>query len=88
MVDVLNGWERREKPAMLQRRFTFDSYAQTRAFLDALAKLSELHDRHPQNISFGSTYANITLEAADGVALTTRDEDFAAQIVALSESLE
>lgn len=88
MADVMNGWERREKPAMLQRRFTFDGYAQTRAFLDALAKLSEQHGRHPQNISFGSTYANITLEAADGVALTASDENFAMQIAALSESRE
>ena len=36
MADTLHGWERRDKPPTLFRRFAFERYAQTRAFLDAL----------------------------------------------------
>ena len=36
----LSGWERREQPPFLYRRFQFDAYQQTRAFLDQLAELS------------------------------------------------
>lgn len=86
MTESLQGWERRDKPATLHRRFTFDGYRQTRAFLDAVAALSELAGRHPQNISFGTTYANITLEAADAAGFSDSEEHFAAQIGALTES--
>jgi 4a-hydroxytetrahydrobiopterin dehydratase len=85
MVDLLDGWERRGKPAMLVRRFIFENYAQTRAFLAALWQLSEAHGRHPQNISFGTTYANITLEADEGESFSEDQRQFAAQIAALAE---
>lgn len=85
MTDLLDGWERRDKPATLARRFTFNGYAQTRAFLAALAQLSEALGRHPQNISFGTTYANITLEAEDGEGFSESDRQFAARIAALAE---
>jgi 4a-hydroxytetrahydrobiopterin dehydratase len=37
-----------------------------RDFLDALAALSEETGVHPQNINFGTTYVNVTLEGAEG----------------------
>jgi pterin-4a-carbinolamine dehydratase len=84
MADLPEGWEARGKPPTLFRRFAFERYADTRAFLDALAALSEETGIHPQNINFGSTYVNITLEAADGVGLTEADQALAARINALS----
>ena len=66
MIDDFQGWERRDEPPTLFRRFAFAQYAQTRAFLDALSALSEEIQRHPQNINFGTTYVNITIGAADG----------------------
>jgi len=84
MADLPEGWEARGKPPTLFRRFGFERYADTRAFLDALAELSEETGIHPQNINFGSTYVNITLEAGDGVALTEADLALAARINALS----
>lgn len=84
MAEMPEGWEARGKPPTLFRRFAFERYADTRDFLDALAALSEDTGIHPQNISFGATYANVTLEAADGVALTEADYSLAARINDLS----
>ncbi|MBX6419807.1 MAG: 4a-hydroxytetrahydrobiopterin dehydratase [Nevskia sp.] len=85
MTDWLDGWQRCGKPATLTRRFTFEGYAQTRAFLAALAQLSETLGRHPQNISFGTTYANITLEAENGADFSESEKQFAARIASLAE---
>ena len=80
MGEMPEGWETRGKPPTLFRRFTFDSYAETRKFLDALAELSEETGTHPQNINFGTTYVNITLEAADGKDLTETEHALATRI--------
>jgi 4a-hydroxytetrahydrobiopterin dehydratase len=80
VAELPEGWETSGKPPSLFRRFAFGSYADTRAFLDALAALSEETGIHPQNINFGSTYVNITLEAEDGVALTEAEHALAARI--------
>ncbi len=80
MGDLPQGWETRGKPPILFRRFEFERYAETRAFLDELAALAEETGIHPQNINFGTTYVNITLEAADGVTLTEADYALAARI--------
>ena len=86
MNETPEGWETRGKPPTLFRRFMFDNYAQTREFLDALAELSEETGTHPQNINFGTTYVNITLEAADGETLTDTDHALAARINDLGTS--
>lgn len=70
------GWESRGGQRTLFRRFRFDGYAQTRDFVDALSALTQAAGVHPQNINFGSTYVNVTLDpdaagAAD-VALAER----------------
>jgi len=85
MAEMAEGWELRGKPPTLFRRFSFERYAETRDFLDALAALTEETGIHPQNINFGTTYVNITLEAGDGVALTEADHAMAARINELSQ---
>lgn len=60
-----DGWESRGGLPTLFKRFEFESYNDTRAFLDALAELTEEAGLHPQNINFASTYVNITLDAND-----------------------
>ena len=80
MGDLPEGWETRGKPPTLFRRFTFGNYAETRTFLDALAELSEETGIHPQNINFGTTYVNITLEAEDRKALTETEHTLATRI--------
>ena len=83
MVEAPQGWEMRGKPPTLFQRFEFARYGQTRDFLDAVASLSEETGIHPQNISFGTTYVNITIEATDGVALTETEHTIAARISGL-----
>jgi len=83
MVDLPVGWEARGKPPTLFRRFEFSRYCDTRSFLDALAALSEASGRHPQNINFGATYVNVTLEAV-AEEPTGADCEFAQAIDALA----
>lgn len=66
MVELPKGWEARGKPLALFRRFEFERYSATRDFLDAMAVLSEQTGMHPQNINFGTTYVNVTLEGTEG----------------------
>jgi len=84
MAEAWEGWERRDKPPTLFRRFTFERYAQTRDFLDALAAAGQACGMHPQNINFGTTYVNLTLEAADSSRLSAAEEAFAREITALA----
>ena len=56
----MSKWEQRNRPIRLERRFEFESYEATRDFLERLGVLSELKKIFP-DISFGSTYVNITL---------------------------
>jgi pterin-4a-carbinolamine dehydratase len=89
MAEVLavpEGWEARGRPPTLFRRFEFARYGDTRVFLDALAALAEETGLHPQNINFGTTYVNITLEAGEGGVLGEAEYAFAARISALVES--
>ncbi len=85
MSDPTPGWEweERGRPPTLFRRFGFERYGATRDFLDALAALSEETGMHPQNINFGTTYVNVTLEPTDGKAIDDTVRAFAARIDAL-----
>lgn len=62
MAETSQAWESRGKEKTLFRRFSFESYSQTRDFMDALATLTEAGGAHPQNINFGSQYVNVTLD--------------------------
>lgn len=80
MADMPEGWESRGQPPVLFRRFQFARYGEIRDFLDAVAALSAETGTHPQNINFGTTYVNITLEASDGAALSEAEYTLAARI--------
>jgi len=80
MAEVPDGWEMRGQPPILFRRFGFARYGEIRTFLDAVAALSEETGMHPQNINFGTTYVNITLEASEGTALSEAEYALAARI--------
>ena len=77
-----HGWEERNRPIRLERRFEFDTYSDTRDFLDRLGTFSEDKQRFP-DISFGRTYVNITLRPLDeseGALLDDEDHAFAAGV--------
>ena len=55
-------WAKQDLPPMLSRRFEFENYAETRRFLDGVAKLAEEVGLHP-SLSFGKTYVSVTIDA-------------------------
>ena len=78
----MEGWKQKKRPECLEKRFEFESYEQTRDFLDALGDFSEKASRFP-DISFGKTYANITIrpsETNEKEEISKVDHEFATQI--------
>ena len=78
----MNNWKKRTRPICLEKRYEFSSYEETRAFLDSLSSLSETEKIFP-DISFGTTYVNITLRPDEEKGfsdVTDRDEAFASSI--------
>ena len=61
------SWNQRKRPICLEKRFEFDNYSATRDFLDKLGDHSEATQQFP-DISFGSTYVNITIRPKDDAA--------------------
>jgi pterin-4a-carbinolamine dehydratase len=82
--DPIPDWHAQQGSPLLTRRFEFASYAETRAWLDALAAWSERNGIYP-DLNFGRTYVNVTL-AARGPALTPDDLRLAAEVTALAKS--
>ncbi len=79
--NLLPRWQRQDLPPMLSRRFEFATYADTRAFLDSVAKVSEVANYYP-NLNFGKTYASVTIDA-DGKKLGPEAFALAQQVDAL-----
>ena len=78
----MEGWKQKKRPECLEKRFEFESYEKTRDFLDSLGEFSEKVSRFP-DISFGKTYANITirpLENNEKEEISKDDHEFANQI--------
>ena len=78
----MDQWQSRKRPFRLERRFEFQTYEETRDFLDRLGLLSEETKRFP-DISFGKNYVNLTIrpEEDDGeVELSSKETDFARRI--------
>ena len=74
-------WQRQDLPPMLSQRFEFANYAETRRFLDGVAKLAEEAKLYP-NLSFGKTYVSVTIDA-DGKKLGPETTALAQKIDAL-----
>ena len=78
----MEGWRQKNRPECLEKRFEFESYEETRDFLDVLGDFCEKINRYP-DISFGKTYANITIrpsENSEKKEISKIDHDFAIQI--------
>ena len=81
----MEGWRQKNRPECLEKRFEFESYEKTRDFLDALGDFSEKVNRFP-DISFGKTYANITIrpsENTENETISSIDHEFARKIDSL-----
>ena len=73
----------RQKP--VNKRYEFASYAETRDFLDQLADLSKREDYYP-NVSFGKTYANISIDDEGQAVLHQRNSPFISDMDILATS--
>ncbi len=78
------GWSWVEKPPSLFRRFTFEAYKQTRAFLDELASLSEQTGLYP-DLGFGPKHVNVTIYGPNGGTPGADEMTYAARAAALAE---
>lgn len=76
-------WQERPRPARLERRYEFETYAALSDFLDSAAGISEREGLYP-DISFGRDYVNVTIHADEGSdALEQRQRRFAGLLDAL-----
>ena len=83
----MQGWRQKKRPECLEKRFEFQSYEKNRDFLDALGDFCEKVNRFP-DISFGKTYANITIRPSEDnerLEISGDDHDFASKIDSLYE---
>ena len=69
------------RKTVLNWRFEFGSYGETRRFLDRLADLSKREDYYP-NVSFGKTYVNVSIDAEGQTQLGAREAAFIEEIKA------
>jgi pterin-4a-carbinolamine dehydratase len=86
MFDELSmpeGWRAVPTPPSLFRRFQFDSYRDTRAFLERLAALSEETGLYP-DLGFGTTHVNVTVYGTNGRPPGANEVDFASRAAALA----
>ncbi len=77
------GWRSVPTPPSLFRRFQFDRYSATRAFLERLAALSEETGLYP-DLGFGTTHVNVTIYGSGGRAPGDNEVDFASRAGALA----
>ena len=75
------AWDVQKNTKGMTRRFDFESYNETRRFLDDLAGLSERSGYYP-NLNFTRTHVNVSIES-EADALQEKDYEFAAETDAL-----
>lgn len=66
-------WKLKSKPACMEARFEFNSFASLRSFLDEIADKAEALNHHP-NISFGKEHVSVVIY---GQAESLQEVDFA-----------
>ena len=82
-LSLPEGWRAVPTPPSLFRRFQFDCYRDTRAFLERLAALSEETGLYP-DLGFGPTHVNVTLYGPSGREPGVHEADFASRAAALA----
>lgn len=74
--EVPADWRLEKRPVGLTRSFSFESYEETRVFLDQLADLSEETGYYP-NINFTRTQVNVSIQS-EADDLSDKEYSFAA----------
>ncbi|WP_297477262.1 hypothetical protein [Ferrovum sp.] len=68
---------------VLNQRFDFGTYIETKRFLDKLIGLSRRENYYP-NLSFGKTYVIVSIDAEGWAALAGRGAEFTREMEALA----
>jgi 4a-hydroxytetrahydrobiopterin dehydratase len=77
----LSGWSFKEEK--LTKRFKFENFADSLAFVNKVGEIAEAADHHP-DIKFGWGYAEIETTTHDRGGVTDHDIELAKKIVALN----
>lgn len=77
-LDKLINWRIDKKPPLMTKKFTFESYEQTRSFVNDLADLSEKTGYYP-NLTFSQSQATVSIFTDDEEELSENDFEFAYQ---------
>ena len=72
-----NGWRIDKKPPVMTKKFTFESYEETRSFVNDLADYSEETGYYP-NLTYSQTQATVTIYT-DEEELSEKEYEFANQ---------
>lgn len=80
VLATLNGWTADKK--LLEKRYSFENFAQALGFVNQVGALAEAADHHP-DITFGWGYAEIALTTHDRGGVTDVDIALATRIDAL-----
>lgn len=75
--DELVNWRIDDKPPVMTKKFSFESYEQTRSFVKDLSDLSEKTEYYP-NLTYGQTQATVTIYT-DNDELSVKEFEFAGQ---------
>jgi len=75
-MDELDGWRYVADSSYLFKRFAFNNYAQTMAFVNLVAWLAR-RDKHHPDCCFGYNYCEVCLTTHDAGGVTVNDVAFA-----------
>ena len=75
-VNQMDGWCYISDGAHLFKRFDFNNYAQTMAFVNLIAWLARRNNHHP-DCHFGYNYCEVCLTTHDAGGVTANDLTFA-----------
>ena len=75
--DELVDWRIDNKPPVMTKKFSFESYEQTRSFVNDLAGLSEQTEYYP-SLTYGQAQATVTIYT-DNDELSAKEFEFAGQ---------
>jgi 4a-hydroxytetrahydrobiopterin dehydratase len=87
MVQLHPAWQLRNAPAYLERAIKFPDFARTLRFVNALAKLADAENHHP-DVLFGYDYCRVRFSTHAVGGLTLNDFICAARVDTLFEPVD
>lgn len=81
-LSEINSWQ--ERGGKIFKRYNFENFAESLAFVNKIGAIAEAHDHHP-DITFGWGYAEISLTTHDSGGITASDIKTAKEIEALGD---